>query len=62
MTTGTVLSETPTVWAELLLRRFLFRKNQCYHPPAHAPPTYAIMKWKAIVRACRFLKGDPHVK
>ena len=48
--------------AELLLRRFLFRKNQCCHPPAHAPSTYAIMKWKSIVRACRFLKGDPHVK
>lgn len=27
MTTGTVLSETPTVWAEFLLRRFLFRKK-----------------------------------
>ena len=27
MTTGTVLSETPTVWAELLLRRFLFREK-----------------------------------
>lgn len=37
MTTGTVLSETPTVWAELLLRRFLFRKNQCCHPPGTRP-------------------------
>ena len=45
MTTGTVLSETPTVWAELLLRRFLFRKKiSAAIPMAHAPSTYAIMK------------------
>lgn len=54
MTTGTVLSETPTVWAELLLRRFLFRRKGAVFPEigseaaaismAHAPPTYAIMK------------------
>ena len=33
MTTGTVLSETPTVWAELLLRRFLFRKKSVLPSP-----------------------------
>jgi hypothetical protein len=37
MTTGTVLSETPTVWAELLLRRFLFRKKSVLPSPGTRP-------------------------
>ncbi len=37
MTTGTVLSETPTVWAELLLRRFLFRKKSVLPFPGTRP-------------------------
>lgn len=38
MTTGTVLSETPTVWAELLLRRFCLEKISATIPgtrPTH---------------------------
>ena len=50
MTTGTVLSETPTVWAELLLRRFLFRTKQCFH--GNGSEAAAILRHTTATHLC----------
>lgn len=59
MTTGTVLSETPTVWAELLLRRFLFRKKSVLPSPGTRPTHLCYNEMESHCESMSFFERRP---